>query len=209
MRIGGLTKQSFIDWEGKLTAVIFTKGCNFRCGYCHNPSLVLPELFHSTTDISEADVLLYLKSRIGWLDGVVVTGGEPTIQPDLKNFIQKIKQLGFAVKLDTNGTNPILLQQLIDEKLIDYVAMDIKSGLTQTEYEKVTDINSASLFAKVLKSVKILRSNIIPCQFRTTLLPGIHAEEAIQQLKNKMLGYDYVLQKFRDDFVVVNENLYR
>lgn len=205
MKIGSLLKQSFIDWEGKLCAVVFTQGCNFRCGYCHNPSLVLPELFHVSENISEADVLSYLKSRTGWLDGVVITGGEPTVHTDLTAFIRKIKQLGFAIKLDTNGTNPQLLKELVDEKLIDYVAMDIKSVLIQSEYEKVTGIVSDKLFQKVLLSVDILRSGIIPYQFRTTILPEIHSAEKIAILEKAFSNYEYNKQSFRNDYTIVRE----
>src|SRR5690606_17068862 len=139
------------DWDGKLCAVVFTRGCNFRCGYCHNPSLVLPELFSPIDDISESELFSYLNSRRNWLDGVVITGGEPTLHLDLKDFIQKIRQLGFAVKLDTNGTNPRLLQELIQDKLIDLVAMDVKSILNQSEYEKVTMIHNSTLFENVME----------------------------------------------------------
>ena len=205
MKIGSLLKQSFIDWDGKLCAVVFTQGCNFRCGYCHNPSLVLPELFHASENISEADVLSYLKSRTGWLDGVVITGGEPTVHTDLTAFIRKIKQLGFAIKLDTNGTNPQLLKELITEKLIDYVAMDIKSVLIQSEYEKVTGVFSDKLFQQVLLSVDILRSGIIPYQFRTTILPKIHSAEKIAILEKAFSNYEYNKQSFRNDYTIVRE----
>ncbi len=204
MRIGQLQKQSFIDWEGKLTAVIFTRGCNFRCGYCHNPSLVLPELFASSPDVAGDEILAFLKSRTGWLDGVVITGGEPTVQPDLKAFIIKIKQLGFAVKLDTNGTNPALLKELIEERRIDFVAMDIKSVFVREEYEKVTGIRNASLFNRIRQSVEILKQHIIPCQFRTTVLPGIHSDEMIRTLKDEFGKGQYSLQAYRDDFETVN-----
>ena len=116
MRIASLQKQSFIDWEGKTAAVIFTKGCNFRCGYCHNPSLVLPHLLDRTPDLSEKEIMGYLLSRKNWLDGVVITGGEPTIQPDLPTFMAAVKEAGFAIKLDTNGTNPDMLNELIKNK---------------------------------------------------------------------------------------------
>ena len=130
MRIGAFLKQSLIDWEGRVSAVIFTKGCNFRCGYCHNPYLVLPELLRQTQDIEEHEVLDFLDRRKNWLDGVVISGGEPTLHEDLIPFIQKIKALGLPVKLDTNGSHPEVLEQLIGGKWIDAVAMDIKSALS-------------------------------------------------------------------------------
>ncbi|HZJ73928.1 MAG TPA: anaerobic ribonucleoside-triphosphate reductase activating protein, partial [Perlabentimonas sp.] len=129
MRIGGFVKQSFIDWEGKITSVIFTKGCNFRCGFCHNPSLVLPKLIEQTPDIEVAAITEHLRKRKQWLDGVVITGGEPTLHNDLSTFIKTIKELGYPVKLDTNGSNPTLLKKLIADNSVDYVAMDIKTTL--------------------------------------------------------------------------------
>ncbi|MDD3079896.1 MAG: anaerobic ribonucleoside-triphosphate reductase activating protein [Paludibacter sp.] len=204
MRIGGLTKQSFIDWEGKITAVVFTTGCNFRCGYCHNPSLVLPELFEEP--IPEQNFFDYLESRTGWLDGVVVTGGEPTIQPDLKDFIKRIKSLGFAVKLDTNGTNFNLLKELIGENLVDFVAMDIKSVLTLETYQKVTGRISSEKFQNVMQSINLLRTNIVDHQFRTTVVPGIHDQTMIEQMQQIFCGENYILQQFRAEFGLV-ENL--
>jgi pyruvate formate lyase activating enzyme len=201
MQIAGIQKQSFIDWGNKLTAVIFTKGCNFRCGYCHNPSLVLPELF--STDISETETLRFLHSRKGWLDGVVISGGEPTIHAGLKDFIRKIKEMGFPVKLDTNGTNPSLLKELIEEQRIDFVAMDIKSILIQTEYEKVTGIHNKILYDKVLESIELLKQNWIPYQFRTTVIPAVHPDEMINELKQQLASCPYVLQAFRNDFETV------
>lgn len=199
MRIAGLTKQSFIDWDGKLSAVVFTRGCNFRCGYCHNPSLVLPGLFRSDDEISELELFSYLSSRNHWLDGVVITGGEPTLHLDLKDFIQKIKRLGLAVKLDTNGTNPQLLQELIQEKLLDFVAMDVKSVLIQSEYEKVTMIHNTSLYKNVKESIRILKKGVVPCQFRTTIIPDIHSAEICHELNEHFSLYRYQTQSLRKE----------
>ena len=113
IRIGGLVKQSFVDWDGVLSAVVFTKGCNFRCGYCHNPALVVPALMRERPDVAESEVFDYLARRRGWLDGVVVTGGEPTLHAGLPAFLERVKALGYRVKLDTNGTNPEMLRRLI------------------------------------------------------------------------------------------------
>lgn len=134
MRIGGIEKQSFIDWEGKVTAVVFTRGCNFRCGYSHNPSLVLPHLLANETDIPENQLFDYLKTRREWLDGVVATGGEPTIHADLESFLEAIKNLGYLIKLDTNGSNPMVLKKLLARKLVDFVAMDVKTVADSTLY---------------------------------------------------------------------------
>lgn len=198
MRIGGFVKQSLIDWEGRVTAVVFTKGCNFRCGYCHNPSLVLPELFRQTQDIEEKDVLDFLDKRKNWLDGVVISGGEPTLHEDLLPFIQKIKDLGLAVKLDTNGSNPEVLQQLIDGKWIDAVAMDIKSLLTLSCYKKVNRTMTDSLLEKIRESIQLIKHSNLEYQFRTTIIPQVQTAEEIQSLKQEFSSTHYVLQEFRD-----------
>ena len=130
--IGGIQKTTLIDFPQKVAAIVFTQGCNFRCGYCHNPELI--ETCHSEL-VSEAfsneKIFSFLKTRIGKLDGVVITGGEPTIQKDLYDFVKKIKSMGFSVKLDTNGTNPAIIEKLIKENLLDYIAMDIKAPLNK------------------------------------------------------------------------------
>ena len=125
MKIGGLQKFSFIDYPNKTSAIIFTQGCNFRCAYCHNPELVYPEKYQ--VPISEEQVFAFLESRKNQLDAVVITGGEPTLQPDLIEFIKKVKAMGFLVKLDSNGSNPQVLEQVINQKLVDFIAMDIKA----------------------------------------------------------------------------------
>jgi pyruvate formate lyase activating enzyme len=134
MRIGGLQKLSLIDFPGKLAAVIFTQGCNLRCRYCHNPELVLPSCFHET--IKEEDVLAFLYSRRKYLEGVVISGGEPTVQPELIPFMRSVKQMNFALKLDTNGTRPEILKEIIALQLVDFIAMDVKAPLEK--YEEVT-----------------------------------------------------------------------
>jgi len=131
MKIGGLQKFSLLDYPGKISAVIFTQGCNFRCAYCHNPELVDPERFQAC--IPEEEVFAYLKKRRGLLEAVTVTGGEPTIQKGLIPFIRRIKAMGYLVKLDTNGSMPEVLEELIRQKLIDYIAMDIKAPLEKYE----------------------------------------------------------------------------
>ena len=198
MRIGGFVKQSFIDWEGKITSVIFTKGCNFRCGFCHNPSLVLPTLIEQTPDIEPAAIFEYLTTRKQWLDGVVITGGEPTLHSDLSTFIETIKGLGYPVKLDTNGSNPTLLKNLIAENSVDYVAMDIKTTLKQYEYSKICGCNNPNLVNCVKESVEILRESGINYQLRTTEIPEYHSADTIAALKKKFSYCNYKLQPFRD-----------
>ncbi len=198
MKIASLIKQSFIDWEGKTVAVIFTNGCNFRCGYCHNPSLVLPHLLPESELIPEETIFEYLHSRKGWLDGLVITGGEPTIQPDLIDFIKKIKQLGYQVKLDTNGSRPDVLENLLNRQLIDYVAMDIKTLIKRESYRKVTGINNGDMIQHIKDSLDVLRSSSVKYQLRTTVLPDHHSPFVINKLKAQLSNDEYVLQEFRE-----------
>lgn len=197
MRIGGLSKQTLIDYPGKIAATVFTQGCNFRCGYCHNPSLVIPELFKQTPTFSTTDFLLWLKKRVGWLDAVVITGGEPTIHKALPEFIKSIKDLGFAVKLDTNGTNPVMLQALLDAKLVDFVAMDIKHRPDKKCYQQVIGIKTnEALMDRIHHSVVLLQQAMIECQFRTTSIPGIHQSFHLEEIE-KWLERPLTIQHFR------------
>jgi len=194
--IGGLQKLTLIDYPGKVACTVFTVGCNFRCHFCHNPELIDPEKFDAGERIEENIFFDFLKSRQGLLDGVCVTGGEPTLHPDLPEFLKKIKALGFLVKLDTNGTNPEMLAALISEKLVDYVAMDIKTSLQKDLYEKVTgttvDIDN------IKKSVAAIMQSGLEYEFRTTVVPGLHSEDDIISLAKEISGAKkYYLQQFR------------
>ncbi len=197
MRIGGFQKQSFIDWDGKLTAVVFTKGCNFRCSFCHNPNLVYPELIQAHQDISTESVMEYLYARKNWLDGVVITGGEPTLQKDLKAFIQEIKSIGYLVKLDTNGAQPSILQNLIDEDLIDFVAMDVKTILEEQAYQHICGIKDRNLLDKIKQSIQILKDASIPYQLRTTIVPEFHTQSISDDLEQQFSYCNYRLQEYR------------
>lgn len=161
--IGGLQKSSLIDFPEKISSIIFTQGCNFKCPYCHNPELIDGK---KEKEKSTAAVLKFLQSRIGKLDGVVITGGEPTLHKNLPEFIKEIKSMGFLVKLDTNGTNPKMLKSLIDEKLIDYVAMDIKAPIEKYAEIVCTKANTND----ILKSIEILKNSKIKYEFRTTVV---------------------------------------
>jgi len=136
MKIGGLQKVSLIDYPGEISSIIFLQGCNFKCPYCHNPELVDSKLFGPC--LQEKDVFEFLKTRIGKIDAVTITGGEPTIQNDLMPFIKRIKKMGFAVKLDSNGSRPEVIKNLLSEKLLDFIAMDIKAPLEK--YEKIVRV---------------------------------------------------------------------
>ncbi len=207
MKIGGLEKLSLIDYPDHLAAIIFTKGCNFRCKYCYNPMLVCPIEDADVKDneglnrLNEEDLLLFLKERYGKLDGVVITGGEPSLHPDLSEFIKKIKQIGYHIKLDTNGSNPGVLKKLIDEKLLDYIAMDIKAPLN--DYEKVVGVNVN--FKKLAESVKIIMASSLPYEFRTTMVPGLINENDLILMGESIKGAtNWYLQKFKSDTPLVD-----
>lgn len=191
MKIAGMEKLSLVDYDGKTAATVFTAGCNMRCPFCHNSSLV----YGNCAFIDESEVFAYLKKRKGLLDGVCITGGEPTLQKDLKDFVIKVKNLGYLVKLDTNGTNFSLLSDLIENKLIDYAAMDIKS-----DKEGYTKASGSNLnFEQVQKSVNLLLQNKIAYEFRTTLIEEFHGEEEMENIGKWIKGAQkYFLQKFTD-----------
>ena len=191
MKIGGLQRVSLIDYPGLISAVIFLQGCNFKCSYCHNPELVDSSLFR--TCIKENDVMEFLETRKGKLDGVSITGGEPTIQEKLPAFIRQIKKMGFAVKLDTNGSRPHIIKNLTAEKLLDYIAMDIKAPL-----EKYKNIANAHIDPHSIKeSIRLILDAKIPSEFRTTIVESQLYEEDIREIADMISGAKkYVLQKF-------------
>jgi len=162
MKIGGFQRFSLIDYPAKISAIIFTQGCNFRCPYCHNPELVDPKLF--TSAIDEDLILSFLRKRVGKLDGVVITGGEPLLQHDLIEFIKKVKEMGYLIKLDTNGSYPEKLERLLD--LIDYIAMDIKAPLEKYHDVVRTDVCTE----KIMESITIILNGDIDYEFRTTVV---------------------------------------
>ncbi len=177
MKIGGLIKFTLIDFPGRPAAVIFTQGCNLRCRYCHNPELVYPHLF--TEPAPTEEIMSFLQRRQGSLDGVVISGGEPTLHDDLPAFISQIKELGYAVKLDTNGTRPEMLQELIDKKLVDYIAMDLKAPLDK--YVLITGIETNPEI--ILKSMDIIRQSGLEYEFRTTYDKEVLTDADIEQLQ--------------------------
>ncbi len=190
MIIKGLQKQTVIDYPGKIACTIFTFGCNFRCKYCHNPELVIDD---GRPEIKEIEILEFLKSRKGFLDGVCITGGEPTLHKDLPDFIRKIKNLGFLVKLDTNGTNPEMLKGLIEEKLVDYIAMDIKAPLDF--YENVVNVKVNK--DDIQKSIDLIRK-LKEYEFRTTVVPGLFNENHAKLIGEWLKGSKrFYVQQFR------------
>jgi pyruvate formate lyase activating enzyme len=191
MKIGGLQKVSLIDYPGLISAIIFLQGCNFKCSYCHNPELVDSTLFQPC--IKEKDVLEFLNTRKGKLDAVVITGGEPTIHDGLALFIKQIKKMGFAVKLDTNGSQPQVIKNLLDGKLLDFVAMDIKAPLEKYKSVAKVPINADS----IKESIRLILKSKIPYEFRTTVVESQLEEKDILQIGKMIAGAKhYILQKF-------------
>lgn len=218
MIIGGLQKNTLIDFPGKLACTVFISGCNFFCPWCYSPELVLPERIKAQQKISEKEVFDFLESRKGLLEGVVICGGEPTLNKELPEFINKIKNLGYLVKLDTNGSNPKMLEELIDKKMVDYVAMDIKTPLgfksqilnpldahRRTPRRVASQKNPKSQIQKyekeIKKSVEILKKGKVDCEFRTTVIPTVNKKEDFIEIAKWIGGQNvkYYLQNFRPE----------
>jgi pyruvate formate lyase activating enzyme len=190
MKIGGLQKISLIDYPGRISAIVFTQGCNFRCPYCHNPELVDPAQYGPI--LSEEEVISFLEKRRGKLDAVTVTGGEPTLQPDLDRFLQEIKGMGYLTKIDTNGSNPDVLERLIRGRLVDYLAMDVKGPLKK--YERIANVKVKT--AKIRKSIELITASGIEHEFRTTVVRSqLDNEDLIATAELLKKGL-YVLQSF-------------
>ena len=208
MVIGGLEKLTLLDYPEHLAAIIFTQGCNFRCHFCYNPLLVLPRngRYVKEKDLSPfspQNLFLFLRERVGRLEGVVITGGEPTLHPDLPEFIADIKALGYLVKLDSNGTNPEMLERLIAAKLIDYIAMDIKAPFTR--YDEVAGVPLDC--DKLKKSVKIIKESGLPYEFRTTVVPGLLKPDDFHLMGQQIAGAaKWYLQSFKSDTDLVNSS---
>ena len=198
MRISGLQKLTLLDFPQVVSCIVFTQGCNFRCPFCHNSALVEGE---GEERISDEEIFDFLKKRKGLLDGVVITGGEPLLQKDIRDFAEKLKDMGYLVKLDTNGTNPHLLKELVEAKLVDYVAMDIKNS--PEEYPAATGVTG--LIDKVTESKDFLLKNTVPYEFRTTVVKGIHTKESLISLAKWIEGAgQYFLQQYKDSGAILN-----
>ena len=198
-KIAGLQKTTFIDFPEKIACIVFTQGCNFRCGYCHNP-----ELFENKEPVLSVPAFFeFLNKRKGKLDGVVITGGEPTLHKELKDFIKQIKNLGFLVKLDTNGTNPNLLEELFSENLLDYVAMDIKAPLNK--YKSIVNVDVDEKI--IQKSLDLIMNSGVDYEFRTTVLKSQLSIKDFEEICKTIKGAKkYYLQAFVPS-KILDENL--
>jgi pyruvate formate lyase activating enzyme len=197
--IKGLQKITLIDYPGKVAATIFLGGCNFRCSYCHNPQLVLSD--SNLPDLSSEAILSFLKERQGFLDGICVTGGEPLLYPELKVFLAEVKALGFLVKVDTNGSFPKRLQELVEERLVDYVAMDIKAPKEKYKEVARTEID----LEKINESASYLLASDISYEFRTTVFSGLTLEDFISIGKWLEGAQRYYLQVGRTDVPLLDQ----
>jgi pyruvate formate lyase activating enzyme len=198
--IQGLQKTSLVDYPGHIVSTIFYAGCSMQCPFCHNPSLVRKEL----KEISEDEVVKHLIKRRRFIDGVCITGGEPTLSSSLPGFISRIKAFGFKVKLDTNGTNPDMLKGLIDKNLVDYVAMDIKSSQEMYDEAAGTKVN----INRVRRSVDILQQGNVDYEFRTTIVPGLFNDKILEDICHWLKGSKkYFLQQFDSRNELLNSKL--
>ncbi len=209
MEIGGLQKLTLVDYPGRLSCTVFLLGCNFRCPFCYSPELVLPEEMKNQPRISQADFFDFLEERRRFLEGVVVCGGEPTIHSDLPQFLKKIKEMGYLVKLNTNGSNPQMLKKLIDRGLVDYISMDIKQSQKSMalagkagrkkgvqKYDEAAGVRVD--LKKIRESIGLIKNSGLDYEFRTTLVPGIQSREDVLEIVKEIgAAKRYYIQRFR------------
>ncbi len=204
MIFGGFQKLTLLDYPGKVSCTVFTKGCNFLCPFCHNSFLV--NHIEKAEEISSEEIIEYLKKRFGVLEGVCITGGEPLLHKDLEGFLKKVKEMGYSIKLDTNGSFPERLKDFVNKGLIDYVAMDIKNSFEK--YEKTAGWKKEDL-SKISESIDFLINGDIDYEFRTTVVKEFHTTEDIEKIAEKIKGAKkYFLQNFIDSGNVIEENLH-
>lgn len=202
MDIRGLSKTTLLDYPGHVAATIFTGGCNFCCPFCHNGDLVLAP--QDIPAFSQEEVLSFLNKRKNILTGVCITGGEPTLQPDLSDFMSKIKKIGYLIKLDTNGYHPEVLEKLLNENLLDYIAMDIKSG--KQNYGKACGVKNLDI-ARIEKSISIIMNSPVPYEFRTTIVNGIHKESDFYEIGQLIKGAKtYYIQSYKESEGVIDKH---
>ena len=203
MKICGLQKTTLLDFPGHVAATVFTGGCNFRCPFCHNSEL-LPGTVEAEYETGE--VLDFLRKRKGILEGVCITGGEPTLQPDLEDFIRSVRELGLLVKLDTNGYKPDLLRDLCGKGLLDFVAMDIKAG--RSRYATAAGVDGMRL-ERIDESIRFLLEGSVPYEFRTTVVRGLHTDEDFKEIGPWIKGCgDYYLQNFTESGQVLEPGVF-
>lgn len=204
MIISWIQKTTLLDYPGKITTLIFTLGCNMRCKYCHNSDFVLPEKIKQIKDFIPEEIFFnFLKTKIWLIDGVVICWWEPTLQKGLIEFCMKVKNLWFLVKLDTNGQNPLILKELLDEKLLDYIAMDVK-----WDYESLDSLIWVNVQKeKYFESIQIIKESNIEYEFRTTLIKNYHLLDNFENVVKQISGAKkYYLQNFKNSWNILDEN---
>jgi len=203
MIIGGFHKFSLIDYPGKICAIVFTCGCNFRCPYCHNPELVEPG--ENQPALDEKKILTFLEKRKGMLDAVTVTGGEPLLQPDLNSFLLEIKRMGYKIKLDTNGSFPSILEKILKTQSIDFIAMDIKTAPDKYEHVVKRKIEKE----KILNSIRLIMESGLDYEFRTTIVKSLIEKDDFYEIGRSIKNSrSYVLQKFVQSKTLDNQFLH-
>lgn len=200
MKIGGIQKTSLLDYPDTISAIIWTIGCNFRCPFCYNKDLV----FGRVVTISEEEVLSFLEKRKGMLEGLVISGGEPLLQDDIVSFAEKVKKMGYLIKIDTNGMYPEMLKELIDRKLVDYIAMDVKAP--KNKYDSLSGVKVD--IKKIEKSIEIIRSSLINYEFKTTFASNLLTREDIVEIAKWLKGSKrFYLQQFNNEANLISSKL--
>lgn len=201
MKIAGYEKLSLQDFPNHISCIIFTQGCNMRCPFCQNSTLI-PQ--NSNNLINEEEILSYLKTRKNILNGLTISGGEPTLQSDLEEFIDKVKELGLKIKLDTNGLNTTILKNLIKKNKVDYVAMDIKNNINK--YGQTSGVSNI-IIQNILNSIELLKNSKIEHEFRTTIISEYHTLQDILEIIKLIGSSKYYLQNFKNSEYVLDKNL--
>lgn len=202
MLIKGVMKTSLVDYPPNMVSTVFVGNCNFRCGYCQNPDLVLN--FADIPSMDEKEIFDFLLEKKKWIDGVCISGGEPTIYHDLPDFCAKLKEIGMLVKLDTNGTNPAMVKELIEKKLVDFISMDIKTSLERYDEAAGVKVNKE----KIKETAKILMESKVDYEFRTTVVPDIVTEDDLNKIGIWLHGAKkFLLQQFRSDVPLVDKSM--
>lgn len=202
MYFAHMEKTSLLDFPGRICSLLYTIGCNFRCPFCYNRSLVLPEEYPpKNLWLDEDYVISVLEERKRYIRALAITGGEPLLHPEIIPFFRRVRERGFAIKIDTNGTFPDRLKEILDEGLVDYVAMDVKNS--PKRYSETTGVDVD--LSKVERSIKILKESGIDHEFRTTLVPGLHTVEDLKEMVDWMGGCrKLILQPYRNDMPLIN-----
>lgn len=196
MIISGFQPLSLLDYPGIICSIVFTQGCPFRCVYCHNPELIPTKAPDASKILKEEDVLEHLNRRKQIVEGVCITGGEPTVHPDLPDFIKKVKRLGMLVKLDTNGLTPRMIENLIKERLVDFFAMDLKH--IWERYSEVIGMNQKNVIDNCRETFRLIQDSSVPHEFRTTVYSGFHRKEDLEEIAGQLReGERYALQEIR------------